>query len=203
MKKVKFLVAGLAILLALSPRLQAQRVLKAEPVFPAASPTPSGVPLRNGDMVEIRIANVPPEDVGQINAVYTVDESGMINMPFIGLVKAAGYPPSQVETAIQNSYKEAGIYTDPTVSVNPPAGGRFVTVSGAVRAPGRVVYSSDLTLMGAIDAAAGPSDFASNTIKLIHNGKVIKYNRKRLDKDPSKDPLISPGDRIDVVESWY
>jgi polysaccharide export outer membrane protein len=161
------------------------------------------IPLRPGDAVEVRIANVPPEDVGQISGVYTLDESGMLNLPFIGMIKAGGSPPSQVQIAIQNKYISDGIYTDPTVIVNPPVGARFVSVGGAVRAPGRVPYTSDLTLMSTINASGGPTDFAGDKIRLTRAGKVQWYSRKKLDKDPTKDPQIEPGDQIEIKESAW
>ena len=43
---------------------------------------------------------------------------------------------------------------------------RFLSVGGAVRAPGRVPYTSDLTLMSTINAAGGASDFAGDKIRL-------------------------------------
>jgi polysaccharide export outer membrane protein len=146
---------------------------------------------------------VPPEDVGQIDGNYTLDESGMLNLPFIGLIKAAGLPPSQVQIAIQNKYIADGIYTNPTVTVSPPPQSRFIDVSGAVKAPGRVPYSSDLTLMTTIDSAGGPSDFAGDRIRLVRGGKIQFFSRKKLNKDPSLDPRIEPGDQIQIMESWW
>jgi len=172
-----------------------------------ASPAPAtaggGVPLRNGDTVDIRIANVPPEDIQQFDGSYTVDESGMINLPYIGMVKAGGLAPSQVQTMIQNQLVSAGIYTMPTVTVSPPPGARFISVGGQVRAPGRVPYSADLTLMTTISAAGGPSDFAGDRIRLVRGGKVQFFSRKRLEKDPSKDPQVEPGDQIEIMQSWF
>ncbi len=169
-----------------------------------ASPRPaSGVALRNGDTVEVRIANVPPEDVGQIDGTYTLDESGMLNLPFIGLIKAGGSPPSQVQIAIQNKYIADGIYTNPTVTVNPPAQSRFVDVSGAVRQPGRVPYSSDLTLITTLDSAGGPSDFAGDKVRLVRGGKIQFFSLKKLNKDPTLDPRIEPGDQIKIMESMW
>jgi polysaccharide export outer membrane protein len=210
------LVASLLFLCLGTPRVHAQFQFPPIPFFhksheaasslPAPSAAPAqgaGVALRNGDTVEIRIANVPGEDVGQIDGTYTLDESGMLNLPFIGLIKAGGSPPSQVQIAIQNKYIADGIYTNPTVTVNPPVGARFISVSGAVRAPGRVPYSSDLTLMTTIDSAGGPSDFAGDKIRLIRGGKVQFFSRKQLVKDPTQDPRIEPGDQIEIVESFW
>jgi protein involved in polysaccharide export with SLBB domain len=202
----RFLVPCLVMALLLSA--QAQDVRKAQPVGPvgagaALNTGKPGVALRVGDTVAIRIAGVPPEDMQQFGGDYTVDESGMINLPYIGTVKAGGLPPSQVQTLIQNQLISAQIYTNPTVTVTPPAGTRSISVGGAVKGPGRQQYSSDLTLMTAISAAGGPSDFAGDKVRLIRGGKVQFFSRKKLNKDPSKDPQIEPGDQIEILESWF
>jgi polysaccharide export outer membrane protein len=189
----------------------AQPVERAQPVALASTapqalpsaPNPAAVPLRNGDTVDIRISNVPPEDEGQWDAPYTVDETGGLNLPFIGMIKAGGLPPSQVQITIQNKLISEGIYTNPTITVNPPAGMRFVSVGGGVRQPGRVPYTSDLTLMSTINAAGGTSDFAGDKIRLVRAGKILFFSKKKLYKDPSADPHIEPGDQIEVVESMW
>jgi polysaccharide export outer membrane protein len=186
-----------------APKAQPVVAQKAQPEPAAVAGGAEAVGLRDGDTVDIRIANVPPEDQQQLDGPYTVDESGMLNLPFIGTIKAGGLPPSQVQVAIQNKLISAGIYTNPTITVNPPAGMRFISVGGAVRAPGRVPYTSDLTLMSTINAAGGVSDFAGDKIRLTRGGKVQFFSRKKLYKDPSKDPRIDPGDQIEIVESWW
>jgi len=182
---VKKCLAVAALIAALAgPRLMAQAVA-----------------LRPGDQIEIRLAGVPAEDVQQFSGTYTIDESGMVNLPYIGLIKAGGFPASQVQIAIQNKLVSAQIYTNPTVIVNPPSGGRFISVTGSVRGPGRILYSSDLTIMSAIDAAGGVGDFGGDKIRLTRGGKVLYYSIKKLKKDPSQDPHVQPGDQIEVVES--
>jgi len=196
------------MLLLAGPRLHGQAAAPAQAVPAQTAPAQAvaqgpAVGLRSGDTVDVRIANVPPEDMSEWDAPYTVDESGMLNLPFIGNIKAGGLPPSQVQLAIQNKLISDGIYTNPTVTVNPPTGMRFISVAGAVRAPGRVPYTSDLTLMSAISAAGGANDFAGDKIRLTRGGKVEFYSRKKLYKDPSQDPRIEPGDQIEIVESWW
>jgi protein involved in polysaccharide export with SLBB domain len=193
-----------------APSAQAERTAEtsrgtqAPQAAQSSSANPNMVPLRSSDSIEIRIAGVPPDDIQQWDSLtYTVDESGNVNLPYISLMKAAGLSPSQLQIAIQNKLISDGIYTNPTITVNLPTGVRFVTVGGAVRAPGRVQYFSDLTLMSSISAAAGPSDYAGDTIRLIRGGKVQKYSRKKLSKDPSQDPRVNPGDQVELVESWY
>jgi polysaccharide export outer membrane protein len=181
----RFLVIAAVALALAGPRLMAQAVA-----------------LRPGDTLDIRIANVPAEDVAQFTGIYTIDESGMVNLPYAGPIKAGGLPASQVQVAIQNKLIADQIYTNPTVIVNPPVG-RSISVSGSVRAPGRIQYSSDLTLLSAISAAGGLGDFGGDLVRLTRGGKVQKYSIKKLKKDPSQDPLIQPGDQIEVVEGLF
>ena len=155
--------------------------------------------LREGDSIEIRLNGVPSEDIQQFSQPYTVDEKGMLNLPYIGQVRAAGLPPNQVQSTIENLLKVEKIYSHPTVTINIQAASRFVSVGGAVRQPGRVPYTTDLTLMSAINAAGGFNDFANpRKVRLVRAGKVTIYDAGALRKDPSGDPHILPGDQIDV-----
>jgi protein involved in polysaccharide export with SLBB domain len=200
---VTLLCTGLALSAQL---LQAQNVSnapRAVAVGAAAASLQTGVALRVGDQVAIKIANVPQDDAAQFDGGYTLDENGNINLPYIGLVKAAGIPPSQVQTLIQSKLISAGIYTNPTIVLETPQGSRYVSVSGQVRAPSRIPFTSDLTLMTAIEAAGGKSDFGGDKIRLVHGGKVQMFSYRRLEKDPSKDVSISPGDQIEIMQSWF
>ena len=160
-------------------------------------------PLRPGDTVEIRIAGVPAEEISAFSAQYPIDDAGMINLPYINEIKAAGLQPGALQTAIENKLKSDGIYTQPTVTVIPPVGARFVSVGGQVRSPGRVPYTPDLTLNGALNAAGGASDFAGDKIRLTRSGKATVYSRKQLSRDPGADPKTQPGDQIEVLQGGW
>jgi len=202
----KSLLIALSLLLLAGPRLFAQSAPAGPAASPAAGTGISSSPtaaLRVGDSVDIHIAGVPAEDMQQFGGNYTIDESGMINLPYIGLVKVASLTPSQAQVTIQNALVTAQIYTNPTISVNPANASRFVSVSGSVKQPGRLGYTSDMTVMSAINAAGGKSDFAGDTIRLIRKGQVIKYSFKKLDKYPSMDPPVQPGDQIEMKDSVW
>lgn len=160
--------------------------------------------LRPGDAVELRLSGVPADESAGFNGVYTIDDSGMINLPYINQVSVGGLPTNQAQTAIEAKLKAEGIYTHPTVTVNPPMGARFVSVGGAVRVPGRVPFTSDLTVLSTVNAAGGPSEFAGDKIRVIRKGKAEVFSRKALTRDPSRDIPIFPGDQIEVLQSgWF
>jgi protein involved in polysaccharide export with SLBB domain len=89
------------------------------------------------------------------------------------------------------------IFRFPTATINVGVGTRFVTVGGQVRQPNRLSWSSDLTLLTAISAVGGGNDFARDGVELIRNHKMTVFSIKRLRKDPSQDPQLFPGDRIE------
>jgi polysaccharide export outer membrane protein len=180
------LVAGLAAFLSLSP-CHAQDAV-----------------LRPGDQVEIRLGGVPAEDVAQVSAVYTVDGDGFVNLPHIGKVKAAGATQAQFQSAIESAYKSQQIYTNPSITVSVASGARFVDVGGDVRAPQRVPFTADLTLLGAITATGGFTEYADQTkVRVLRDSQVIVISVREVKKDPSKDLKLKPGDKIEVPRSFW
>jgi polysaccharide export outer membrane protein len=160
--------------------------------------------LRPGETVEIRLAGVPAEEIAQFSAQYPIDDSGMVNLPYINLVKIAGIPMSQAQTVIEEKLKSAKIYTHPTITVSMQATQRFVNVGGSVRAPGRVPYTPDLTLMSTINAAGGFNDFADRKrVRLTRDSKVQVIDTRKISKDPSLDQKVLPGDQIEIPQSLW
>lgn len=160
--------------------------------------------LRPGDTIEIRLAGVPTDEIGQFSAPYTIDETGALNLPYIGSVKVGGLQSNEAQVTIENKLKSEKIYTHPTVTINIGATSRFVNIGGAVRGPGRIGYTADLTLMSAINAAGGFNDFADKKrVKLIRSGTSQQIDTRKLSKDPSKDFKVLPGDQIEVPQSLW
>jgi len=160
--------------------------------------------LRAGDPVEMRISGVPADEQTQVNNVYTVDASGMVNMPYINKVRAEGLTPAQLAGAIENGYKAARIFTNPTITIMMQPQARFVNVGGAVHAPTRVPFTEDMTLLTAISAAGGFNDFADQKrVRLLRGNEAKVYDVRQFRKDPGLDPKLQPGDKIEVPQSFF
>src|SRR3989440_7328234 len=160
--------------------------------------------LRVGDPVELRISGVPIEEQTQVNNTYTVDANGMVNMPYINKVRAEGLTPAQLASAIENGYKAARIFTNPTITIMMQPQARFVNVGGAVHAPTRVPFTEDMTLLTAISAAGGFNDFADQRhVRLLRGNDATVYDVRRFRKDPSQDVRLRPGDKIEVPQSFF
>lgn len=172
----------------------------ASEVIPAAGRTSSSVVLRPNDIIELRLGGMPPDDAQQFNGTaYTVGGDGNINVPYAGSLQAAGRTPSELERAIERSLIDKKIFRFPVATINVANSVRFVVIGGNVRAPSRMPWSADLTLMSAIAAAGGTGDFAGDKINLIRGGKITLYSFKKLKKDPSQDPRLMPSDQVDVL----
>ena len=158
--------------------------------------------LRIGDIFEMRLSGMPQEFASDFTLSYTVSQDGMVNMPLIGEIKAAGLTASQLEQTIQTKLVADKIFTHPTVLVSIAQANRYVSVSGGVRSPQRLSWSTDLTLSSAIGNCAGLSDFGSpRNIRIVREGKIAgTFNLKEIQKDPSKDPKLLPGDQVVVRE---
>lgn len=174
--------------------------------FIGTSPTafPSEVVFRMGDTLELRIGGVPAEETTLITGSYTVDGEGFINLAHVGKVRAAGLSQASLQRAIEAAYRSGEIYTNPTITITVPTTLRFVNVSGDVRQPRRVEYTTDLTVLGAISAAGGFTEYADQRkVRLLRGGQARIIDIKAVRSNPSIDVQLLPGDQIEVPQSFW
>jgi len=158
--------------------------------------------FRVGDTLEIRLSGVPSEEIGAFSAPQTIDDSGMLNLPYIGKVKISGMDAAQAQRVIESKLQSEKIYTNPTVTLSIQTNTRLINVTGEVKASGRIPYSSDMTVMSAIAAASGFSDFADKKhVKLVRAGKMKVYDTTKFISKPELDEKVLPGDQIYVPQS--
>lgn len=170
----------------------------------AAFAQDSGPVFRTGDTLELRIGGVPADEISVITGTYTVDGEGFINLPHIGKVRAAGLAQAALQRAVEAAYKSGEIYTNPSITVTVPTTLRFVNVSGDVRQPRRVEYTTDLTVLSAISAAGGFTDYADQRkVRLLRAGKVQIVDVKAVRSNPAIDIRLLPGDQIEVPQSFW
>jgi polysaccharide export outer membrane protein len=186
----------------------APQVAKALPI-PRAEAVTSGPPatvgesanvvLRENDLFDLRMGGMPAEDAGQFSgSPYTVGSDGTVSILYAGKIRAAGRTPGELERAIEQELIAKKIFRWPNATINIVTSQRFVTIGGQVRAPSRMPWSPDLTLLSALMAAGGGSDFAGDKINLNRSGKVSPYSWKKLRKNPTQDPKLLPGDQIEL-----
>lgn len=131
----------------------------------------------------------------------TVDPRGLITLPFAGTLKAAGQTPSQLETRIRR--RLGGRAIEPQVLVTVLADKtNVVTVTGAVRNPGRFALSSaSETLMQIVAAAGGSTSLATDTVlQLTRDKRQVAIRLSDLLSFPTQDIHARPGDYLNLLQ---
>lgn len=161
--------------------------------IPAPSMT-AGV--RAGDTVLVSLQSIPQSQTLEL----AVDDQGFISLPYIGNVKASGLTESQLAGNIADTYKERKIYRSVDVSVS--VSERYVYVGGEVGKPGRIVWTSDLTLLKAVQSAGGFGLYSQKSgVILSRDGDSYIVNARQAQNTPSQDPRLYPGDSITILRS--
>lgn len=148
--------------------------------------------LGAGDRVRITVF----EQEGLTNT-YSVDQSGYLSLPLVGLVPARGHSAQQLEGEIAAKLRQ-GYLRDPDVSVEIDRY-RPIFVMGEVGAAGQYSYVPGLTVQKAVAIAGGYSARANQgsvDITRDINGKVITGTVR------TSDPLL-PGDTVYVRERLF
>ncbi len=156
--------------------------------------------LRIGDFLQVKLSGVPTEEARSDE--FRINDDGSITMPHLPPVKAAGLTTGQLERQIEEMYRDRRIFSNPSVSVVP--GGRFINIIGEVRVPQRIPYTNDLTLLRAIAASGGFTDYANKrSVRIQRGGEMLTVNAGAALKDPNLDEPLRAGDTIEVRRSIF
>jgi polysaccharide export outer membrane protein len=167
----------------------------ANPAIPAAAPNAQ---LRPGDSLTIALQGVPDPST---NAVQ-INNQGLISLPFIGVITAAGLSEAELAQQIRETYIAKKIYT--TVDVSVSVTERYIYVDGEVQRAGRIIWTPDLTAAKAIQSAGGFSLYARENAVILHrDNKAYTIDIKLAQKNPAEDPRLVPGDSLHVDRSPF
>jgi polysaccharide export outer membrane protein len=187
----------------------------------ATAPPPPTQPLDRPDAVLSEVYRIGIDDTVQVSVwrnpelavEVPVRPDGMITMPLIGDVRAGGRTPSQVGAEIK---ERLSLYIrEPEVAVilTELKSNEFLTrvrVTGAVNTPSSLPYRQGMTVLDAILAAGGPSEFADQDQATLYrklNGRIEAYPihlRQILTKgDLLTNFELQYGDIITVPERFF
>jgi len=154
--------------------------------------------LRPGDPVVVSLKGIPrPEMIEDI-----IDEDGFVTIPYLNRVRAAERTTSELERAIRREYLQEKIYKDISVNVLLPSQSYFVR--GEVRKAGRFPLVSGVTIVQAIAAAGGYTEFANmRRVKILRGGDTFEVDVKELEQRPENDQELEAGDVIVVPRSPF
>jgi polysaccharide export outer membrane protein len=187
-------VLGLALLLG-GCTLTGSGSAAANPEIPAST---GSALLRNGDSLTIALQGVPDPS----NNSVQIDDKGLISLPYVGPITAAGLNTGELSQRIRDTYIAKKIYM--TVDVAVSVTERYVYVGGEVVRPGRIIWTPDLTAGKAIQAAGGFTLYAKETkVGLVRDQKTHDIDVKLAQKNPAQDPKLLPGDALQVPRSPF
>ena len=156
--------------------------------------------LQNGDRITIYLhtMSLNPEPI-----VEVIDDAGYVKMPNIGLVRIGGLTAGKAEEFIESNYVNAGIYKKDSIQVAIVPPESMFYVQGYVNRPGPYQFTRNLTVLQAISTAGGPTEFAHPRIrKLVRKGDVRMVDAKKVRDREEDDPVVEPGDIIEVPRGW-
>jgi polysaccharide export outer membrane protein len=168
------------------------------PVAPAVPPPP-GYVIGPDDVLQVlywREANVSAE--------VTVRPDGMISLPLLNDVQAAGLTPEQLRDKISEGAKK--YFEDPNVTVTVRTiNSRKAFITGSVTRPGPYQLTAPTTVLQLIAMAGGLTEFANQkgiSVMRIENGKPVRYPFNYKDvakgKNLKQNIELKPGDTVIV-----
>ncbi len=169
-----------------------------------AAPEPAGpYRIQVGDRLHVRFYRNE-----ELDQEVVVRPDGMISLPYVDEVRAAGLTPAELDADLTRRY--TGELASPEVTVIVTEyGGQIVYVAGEVGHQGIVELRGGMSLFQAIQAAGGFTDRAHRAqVVLIRRGPDGKAEGREIDtrkiadgSSPSSDVLLNPYDVVYVPKS--
>jgi len=178
---------------------------------PAARALDSAETYRIGvdDIIEVSVWRYP-----ELKSTMPVRADGLITIPLVGDIKAGGRTPAEVSEEARGAM--ADYIRDPqvTVIVREMRSHEYlsrVRVTGAVRSPVSLPYREGMTILDAVLAAGGPTEFAATDRAALHRrsgtGNTVSYAVRLgaiLERgELSSNYSVMPGDVITVPERAF
>lgn len=167
------------------PNLLGPRTISFPPVSKSAATYST---IAKGDVIEIFLPAYPEITQGVQSAGssiyasgYLVDQSGFLQFPMIGRVKAEGLTVSQLTSHLASRLSRYLKHPDPQVRVLSYRGHKFY-VDGQVKSPGQYdIADQPVNLYTAISMAGGTINTSdTNNIQLIRDGRSYNFGFKSL-----------------------
>lgn len=141
-----------------------------------------------------------------LDGTYIVDTEGNVEMPYVGIVPAAGLLPSQLADRIEQAL-DPRFVIDPDVVVRSTLDRQpSISIGGQVGQPGNVSVIAAPTLMRAINVAGGVTEFAALDDVLVFRQVgdqryIGVYNIAAIQRGNYGDPALYPDDIVMVGDS--
>lgn len=168
----------------------------AETITASATPGSTAYKIGPADVLDISVYKVP-----ELARTVLVDDTGTINLPLLGDVKASGKTARELEREL-GSKLGAKYLQSPQVTVAiKEYNNQRVTVEGAVRTPGVHALKGTTSLLQLVAMSGGLDSATSDSTVVIFRhteGKryAARFDVDQIRKGQAEDPPILPGDVI-------
>lgn len=159
------------------------------------------------DLLEITLFNIPESEAGVTprKTEVRVTQEGVITLPLLGDVPAAGLTASALEQSLRGRYDRYIHNPQVGVSVKEYRGQR-VTVTGAVKTPGVIQLTGAKTLVDVLSMAGGINERAGSQVHLLRQGPEGRQSYiidlQALARNPGLVNMpVQAGDVINVPQS--
>jgi polysaccharide export outer membrane protein len=184
------------------------------PAPAAPAPTDPSYHLSPGDTVAISFYGE-----ADLNATQTIARTGEVRLSLIGEIILSGKTVREAERLLEKTYQDRQFLRTPVVSLAVTAYfPREISVLGAVRTPGTVVFPRDVTSLDIVDVLTRVGGFLpiskSDAVTITHRAPDGKETvttvdlentitgRRQAGRDRADLPVY-PGDRIWVPERLF
>jgi polysaccharide export outer membrane protein len=138
------------------------------PAFQDTLPRRSVGALRPGDVLKIAVFRDK-----ELTGEYPIDARGYVQIPGLGVIKAAGLDPTDITDRLRLALIERG-FARPEISVQPLI---RVSVLGEVRAPNVYPVDPGTSLLQLLTVAGGPTDRARlRDTRVIRDGRAFQVD---------------------------
>ena len=161
------------------------------PDLPSAAPT--AYRLGSGDVIRLITFG---EDA--LTGEFRVSDSGMIALPLVGTVGAAGLSPDALATRVGEALVRANLLRAPSVSAEIIAY-RPIFILGEVSKPGQYPYQPGMTVVTAAAVAGGFTYRAFNDYASV----VRTRDGEAIEGKASRQSFVQPGDVITIFERKF
>jgi len=212
MKKAVVCLGVFAVAIIVATTASAAQAPQGQAAPASGTPAPATIPVPAPGVVPPEDYLIGPEDVLEVvfwrekdlSGQVMVRPDGMVSLPLINDVQAAGLTPEQFR---QKLLEAAGRYVE-----NPSAAviirtinSRKVYVTGEVGKPGVYPLGGPMSVMQLLTLAGGFREYADTknvAIVRMEGGKTVRYKFNYKDyargKNPQQDLVLKPGDTVIV-----
>lgn len=160
-------------------------------------PLPPGITseyrLGGGDEIRVFVYGLDA-----MNNTFMITDRGMLTLPLIKPVRAAGLTVSELEKAISDNLLAEAVVKQPNVNVQPVTLRPFY-ILGEVNKPGEYPYRNGLTVLSAVSIAGGYTFRAEQRYMAV----TRQVNGREITGRVDAAAPIQPGDTVRVDEKWF